>query len=83
MGDQPADALPELAARALAGYLQIALWADEDGARAHRRSRLRGRTSTASRRCGSRGVLAARLREALGAPGMSVEQASRSATRAG
>ena len=43
VGDQPHDALPELSRRALADYIQIGSWGDEDGIMRTVLDRLRGR----------------------------------------
>ena len=75
LGDQPAGALPERARRALAGYIQVGSLFDEADA-----------VRTVTREAGRYGIsqieclwepgmlLAARLRQALGLPGMTVEQ---------
>jgi hypothetical protein len=78
VGDQPAGALPAEARAALADYLQVAnLW-DEAAVVAAVRGWLRGRAVERVECLWEPGVvLAARLREALGAPGMRVETAVR------
>src|SRR5262245_19824098 len=76
VGDQPPDALPELSRRALADYIQIGSWADEDGIMRTVLDRLRGRNVDLIETLWEPTVVvAARLREAIGTPGMSVEQA--------
>ena len=75
LGDQPAGALPERTRRALSGYVQVrSLFDEADAVRTVARE---------ARRHGIRQVeclwepgmlLAARLRETLGLPGMTVEQ---------
>ncbi len=76
VGDQPSDALPELSRRALADYIQIGSWGDEDGIMRTVLDRLRGRNvDLVETLWEPTVVLAARLREAIGTPGMSVEQA--------
>ncbi len=75
VGDQHVDALPPVARRALADYIQISSWADEDGAMATVLDRLRGRNVDLVETLWEPTVLlAARLREAIGVPGMSVAQ---------
>ena len=74
VGDQHVDALPPVARRALADYIQIASWADEDGAMHTVLDRLRGRNVDLVETLWEPTVLlAARLREAIGAPGMTVD----------
>ena len=76
VGDQPQDALPELSRRALADYIQIGSWSDEDGIMRTVLDRLRGRNvDLVETLWEPTVVVAARLREAIGTPGMSVEQA--------
>ena len=73
VGDQHVDALPPVARRALADYIQIASWADEDGAMTTILDRLRGRNIDLVETLWEPTVLlAARLREAIGTPGMTV-----------
>ena len=75
VGDQHVDALPPVARRALADYIQISSWADEDGAMSTVLDRLRGRNIDLVETLWEPTVLlAARLREAIGVPGMSVAQ---------
>jgi len=78
VGDQPPGALPSEARTALSDYLQVAnLW-DEGAVVTAVRGWLRGRTIDRVECLWEPGVvLAARLREALGVPGMRVEQAVR------
>src|SRR6185503_5592533 len=78
VGDQPTSALPNEARAALSDYLQVAnLW-DEQAVVGAVRGWLRGRTVDRVECLWEPGVvLAARLREALGAPGMDVETATR------
>jgi hypothetical protein len=78
VGDQPAGALPGEARAALADYLQVAnLW-DERAVVNAVRGWLRGRSVQRVECLWEPGVvLAARLREALSAPGMGVEAATR------
>jgi hypothetical protein len=78
VGDQPASALPEEARTALADYLQVGnLW-DEQGVLQAVRSWLRGRPVDRIECLWEPGVvLAAGLREALGAPGMDAATATR------
>ncbi len=78
VGDQPAGALPAEARAALGDYLQVKnLW-DEQAVVAETQRWLRGRTVDRVECLWEPGVvLAARLREALGAPGMRVETAVR------
>jgi hypothetical protein len=78
VGDQPQSALPEEARAGLADYLQVAnLW-DEQAVLTSVRGWLRGRAVERVECLWEPGVvLAARLREALGAKGMRVEQAVR------
>ena len=68
--------LPELSRRALADYIQIGSWSDEDGIMRTVLDRLRGRNvDLVETLWEPTVVVAARLREAIGTPGMSVEQA--------
>ncbi len=75
VGDQPAAALPEVARHALTGYLQVkSLW-EEEAAIAEIHRWLRGREVDRVECLWEPGMyLAARLRESIGVPGMSVEQ---------
>jgi biotin carboxylase len=75
VGDQPTDALPEIARHALSSYVQISSWADEDGALATIIGALRGsNVDQVESLWEPTMLLAARLREAIGVPGMTVEQ---------
>ncbi len=75
VGDQPLDALPEVAKRSLAEYITIRSWADEDGAIATVLDAVRGRNVDLVETLWEPTVLlAARLREAIGVPGLTVEQ---------
>jgi ATP-grasp domain len=76
VGDQPAAALPATAREALADYLQVAnLW-DEEGVAAAVEGWLGGAEVDRVECLWEPGVLlAARLRQALGAPGLTYEQA--------
>lgn len=78
VGDQPSSALPPEARAALSDYLQVGnLW-DEQAVVAAVRAWLRGRSLERVECLWEPGVvLAARLRGALGAPGMDVETATR------
>jgi hypothetical protein len=78
VGDQPPSALPQDARAALADYLQVkSLW-DEAAVVSEVRGWLRGRALDRVECLWEPGVvLAARLREALGVPGMDVERAVR------
>ena len=75
VGDQPIGALPETAKRALSDYVQVASWADEDDAVSTVLGAVRGRNVDLVETLWEPTVLvAARLREAIGAPGLTVEQ---------
>ena len=75
VGDQHVDALPPVARRSLIDYIQIGSWADEDGAMATVLDRLRGRNVDLVETLWEPTVLlAARLREAIGTPGMTVAE---------
>ena len=75
VGDQPVGALPETARRALSEYVQIGSWADEDAAMGTVLQSLRGRNvDLVETLWEPTVVLAARLREAIGTTGMTVEQ---------
>lgn len=78
VGDQPAGALPQDARAALSDYLQVGnLW-DENAVVESVRGFLRGRTLDRVECLWEPGVvLAARLREAFGVPGMRVATAQR------
>lgn len=77
VGDQPESLLPPMARDALAGYVQVrSLW-DEEQVLAQVRELTRARPVDRVECLWEPGVLlAARLREALGLPGMGVEQAT-------
>ena len=76
VGDQHPDQLPETARRALAEYIQIGSWGDEDAVIRTVLDALRGRNiDLVETLWEPTVVLAARLREAIGAPGTTVEQA--------
>jgi ATP-grasp N-terminal domain/ATP-grasp domain len=75
VGDQPVDALPEVARQALSSYVPISSWSDEDGAMATILGALRGsNVDQVESLWEPTMLLAARLREAIGVPGMTVEQ---------
>jgi biotin carboxylase len=75
VGDQPQHELPEVARHALAAYIQIPSWADEDGALATMLGALRGHNvDLVESLWEPTMLLAARLREAIGVPGLTVEQ---------
>jgi hypothetical protein len=78
VGDQPVAALPALVRNALADYLHVrSLW-DEPAVLDAMRGWLRGRTLDRVECLWEPGILlAARLREAFGVPGLSVAQAQR------
>src|SRR5690349_12766248 len=74
VGDQPVGALPDLARHSLSDYVQIGSWADEDGAIATVLDALRGRNvDRVETLWEPTMLLAARLREAIGVPGLDVE----------
>lgn len=76
VGDQPAGALPETARRALAAYVQVSSLFDETRTVAELRRELAGRRiDRVETLWEPLIVLAARLREAFGAPGLSVARA--------
>lgn len=76
VGDQHVDQLPEPARRALSDYIRVDSWADEAGAYHRVLSSLRGRNvELVETLWEPTVVLAARLREAIGAPGLTVERA--------
>lgn len=76
VGDQHVDSLPPRAKHALADYIQIPSWQDEHGAARVVFDRLRGRNiDRVETLWESTMMLAARLREAIGAPGFDVAQA--------
>src|SRR5262249_14098319 len=71
----PADSLPDAARRAVSVYVQIPSWADEDGAVANILGALRGKNVDRVESVWEPTMLlAARLREAIGVPGLTVEQ---------
>ena len=75
MGDQPVHALPEMARSHLADYWQIPSFADEDGIVAQaRRAAHRMHIDQVESLWEPTMVLAARLREVLGVPGLTVQQ---------
>jgi biotin carboxylase len=75
VGDQPADALPEKARRALSAYVRVRTLFDEPAAVREIVAELRGRRiDRVESNWEPLMLLAARLREALGAPGLTVEQ---------
>ncbi len=73
VGDQHVDSLPEQTRRALSSYVQIGSWGDEDAALASILGQLRGRNvDLVESLWEPTMLLAARLREAIGLPGLSV-----------
>jgi formate-dependent phosphoribosylglycinamide formyltransferase (GAR transformylase) len=75
VGDQPTDALPDQARRALSDYVQIGSWGDEDAVVRTVLGALKGRNvDVVETLWEPTVVLAARLREHIGTPGMTVEQ---------
>lgn len=75
VGDQPEAALPEEAAKHLSGYLQVQGLLREDSTIAAIQERVKGQTIDRVECLWEPGmILAARLREALDLPGMTVEQ---------
>ncbi len=75
LGDQPAGALPEVARHALANYIQVGSLFDEEAVVREVRREVRGHRIDRVESVWEPGMLlAARLREALGVPGMSVEE---------
>jgi formate-dependent phosphoribosylglycinamide formyltransferase (GAR transformylase) len=75
VGDQPAGALPETARRALSDYVEIRSWADEDAAVSTVLDAVRGRNVDLVETLWEPTVLlAARLRESIGTPGLTIEQ---------
>ncbi len=75
VGDQPAGSLPDLVRKSLSAYLQVSsLWAEQRVAQ-ELRAWLKGRRLDRIECLWEPGMLlAAQLREALGVPGLSVEQ---------
>jgi hypothetical protein len=78
VGDSSPDSLPGLVRRSLSDYIAVrSLW-DEDAVIAALRERLRGQRLDRVECLWEPGILlAARLREAFGIPGLDVEQANR------
>jgi formate-dependent phosphoribosylglycinamide formyltransferase (GAR transformylase) len=75
LGDQPAAALPERARRALSGYIQTpSLWDEDQVIDLVRRETGRHQITQVECLWEPGMLLAARLREALGLPGMTVAQ---------
>jgi hypothetical protein len=75
VGDQHVDSLPERAKRALSSYIEIGSWADEDAAIATVLGQLSGRNVDLVETLWEPTMLmAARLREAIGVPGMTVDE---------
>lgn len=75
IGDQPPESLPELARRSLSGYLQLdSLWNEEAAVDAVRRWKGAAQVERIECLWEPFMLLGARLREALGAPGLTVEQ---------
>lgn len=75
VGDQPESGLPDLARRSLSAYIQIDSWGDEDAAVATVLGSLRGHNiDLVESLWEPTMLLAARLREAIGTPGLTVEQ---------
>jgi biotin carboxylase len=75
VGDQHQDALPELARQSLASYIQIGSWADEDGVVSAVLGALRGTNVDLVESLWEPTMLvSAKLRQAIGAPGLTVEQ---------
>ena len=73
VGDQPADALPEMARRSLSRYVQISSFADEDAAVDETIAALRGtNVDLVESMWEATMYLAARLRERIGTPGLDV-----------
>ncbi len=78
VGDGPASSLPEEVRRALSGYLQVPKLLDEDAVVREVHDWMRGRSVECVECLWEVGVvLAAKLRDALGVPGMRVQQAVR------
>lgn len=77
-GDSPIDSLPQLVRRSLAEYIPVrSLW-DDDAVIASLRDRLRGQQLDRIECLWEPGILlAARLRETFGVPGLDVAQARR------
>ena len=78
VGDTPQDSLPALVRRFLADYIPVASLWDEDAVVGALRSRLRGTRLDRIECLWEPGImLAARLRETFGIPGLDVQQAAR------
>lgn len=76
VGDQPLDDVPWLARQSMVHYVQIKSWADTDGVMRTVHDALRGRNvDLVETLWEPTVVLAARLRESIGVPGMNVRQA--------
>ena len=76
VGDQHPDALSERTRRALSHYLQVGSWADEDAALDSILAQLQGRNvDLVETLWEPLMLLAARLRERIGVPGLSVADA--------
>jgi formate-dependent phosphoribosylglycinamide formyltransferase (GAR transformylase) len=76
VGDQPLDAVPWMARQAMAHYVRVESWADEDGVMRTVHEALRGRNvDLVETLWEPTVVVAARLRESIGAPGLGVRQA--------
>jgi biotin carboxylase len=75
VGDQPLGQLPEVARRALSQYVQIGSWRDEDAVVSTVLDAVRGRNVDLVETLWEPTVLvAARLRETIGTPGLTVDQ---------
>jgi hypothetical protein len=75
VGDQHVDSLPERTKRTLSSYIQIGSWGDEDAAVGTVLHELRGRNVDLVESLWEPTMLmAARLREAIGVPGLTVSQ---------
>lgn len=75
VGDQHVDSLPERSKRDLAAYIQVGSWGDEDAAMRTILDQLSGRNvDLVETLWEPMMLLAARLREAIGVPGMTVAQ---------
>lgn len=73
VGDQPVDALPEMARRSLSRYVQISSFADEDAAVDETIATLRGtNVDRVESMWEATMYLAARLRERIGTPGLDI-----------
>ena len=73
VGDQPADALPEMARRSLSRYVQVSSFADEGAAVDETLAALRGtNVDLVESMWEATMYLAARLRERIGTPGLDV-----------